>query len=72
MLAVSIQPLIGFVVPIVLAVFILIILAMGYVKSPPDRAFIISGLKKEPKILIGRAGIRAPFLNEWISYILDR
>ncbi len=63
MLAVSIQPLIGFVVPIVLAVFILIILAMGYVKSPPDRAFIISGLKKEPKILIGRAGIRVPFFE---------
>lgn len=50
-------------IPIVLAILLIIILAMGYVKAPPDRAFIISGLKKEPKILIGRAGIRVPFLE---------
>ena len=33
---------------IVIAVAILVILlfATGYVKAPPDRAFIISGLKK--------------------------
>jgi flotillin len=47
-----------------LAVIILLgILASGYVKAPPDRAFIISGLKKEPKILIGCAGIKIPFLE---------
>jgi flotillin len=46
------------------AVIVLLgILASGYVKAPPDRAFIISGLKKEPKILIGRAGIKIPFLE---------
>lgn len=49
---------------IAIAVIILLsILASGYVKAPPDRAFIISGLKKEPKILIGRAGIKIPFLE---------
>ena len=49
---------------IAVAVIILLgILASGYVKAPPDRAFIISGLKKEPKILIGRAGIKIPFLE---------
>ncbi|WP_349948294.1 SPFH domain-containing protein [Lacrimispora sp. BS-2] len=49
---------------VLLAVIILLgILASGYVKAPPDRAFIISGLKKEPKILIGRAGIKIPFLE---------
>ncbi len=63
MLAVSVQPMVGYIVPIILVVCILIILAMGYVKAPPDRAFIISGLKKEPKILIGRAGIRVPFFE---------
>lgn len=63
MLAVSIQPLVGYGVPILLVLCIIIILAMGYVKAPPDRAFIISGLKKEPKILIGRAGIRVPFFE---------
>ncbi|RHB42149.1 flotillin family protein [Enterocloster aldenensis] len=50
--------------PIVLVVIILLgILASGYVKAPPDRAYIISGLKKEPKILTGRAGIKIPFLE---------
>ena len=44
-------------------VFIFIILLIGYVKAPPDQAFIISGLKKEGKILIGRAGVRIPFLQ---------
>ena len=46
---------------IVLAV--LVILLLGYVKAPPDQAYIISGLKKESKVLIGRAGIRVPFLE---------
>lgn len=49
--------------PAILIIVFLIVLASGYVKSPPDRAFIISGLKKEPKILIGRAGIKVPFLE---------
>lgn len=36
---------------------------LGYVKAPPDQAYIISGIKKESKVLIGRAGIRIPFLE---------
>lgn len=52
------------ILPIVLVVIVLLgILASGYVKAPPDRAYIISGLKKEPKILTGRAGIKIPFLE---------
>ena len=39
------------------------ILVSGYVKAPPDKAYIISGIKKTPKILIGRAGIKLPFLE---------
>ena len=35
----------------------------GYVKAPPDKAFIISGYRKTPKILIGRAGVKIPFLE---------
>ena len=51
-------------IPIVLVVLALVIIVMlGYVKAPPDQAYIISGLKKESKILIGRAGIRVPFLE---------
>ena len=50
---------------IVAAVLLIIIILMsGYVKASPDTAYIISGLKKEPKVLIGRAGIKIPFLEK--------
>lgn len=39
------------------------ILASGYLKAPPDMAYIISGFKKKPKVLIGKAGIKIPFLE---------
>ena len=42
--------------------FLIIITVIGYVKSPPDTAYIISGFRK-PRILIGKAGIRIPFLE---------
>ena len=48
---------------IVIAVIVIAILASGYVKSPPDIAYIISGLHKKPRILIGKAGIKIPFLE---------
>ncbi len=44
-------------------IFLLIIIAMGYVKAPTDQAVIISGLKKEPKFIIGRSSVRIPFLQ---------
>ena len=50
-----------FAIPVV--VFIVVLFVMGYVKAPSDKAFIISGLRKDPKILIGRAGIRIPFFE---------
>ena len=50
--------------PIILAVVVVLaIILTGYVKAPPDQAYIISGLKKESKVLIGRAGIRVPFFE---------
>lgn len=50
--------------PILIPVLvILVILLMGYVKAPPDQAYIISGLRKNSRILIGQAGIRIPFLE---------
>jgi len=48
---------------VLIVVFLLVVLFTSYVKAPPDRAFIISGLKKEPKILIGRAGLKIPFFE---------
>ncbi len=51
------------IVPILAVVILLfIIVCTGYVKSPPDTAYIISGFRK-PRILIGKAGIRIPFLE---------
>lgn len=47
----------------VLVIIGILIISKGYIKAPPDVAYIISGLRKKPKILIGRAGIRIPFLE---------
>lgn len=48
---------------IAVVVIILAILASGYVKVPPDTAFIISGFQKGQRILIGKAGIKFPFFE---------
>ncbi len=48
---------------VVAVALLLLIIVKGYVKAPPDTAYIISGFKKQPRILIGRAGIRIPFLE---------
>lgn len=52
-----------FIVPVVVAIVVLVLLASGYVKSPPDVAYIISGLHKKPRVLIGKAGIKVPFFE---------
>ncbi|MBO5769992.1 MAG: hypothetical protein J6R23_01910, partial [Spirochaetales bacterium] len=44
------------------ALAIIIFILIGYVKAPPDTAYMISGFRK-PRILIGKAGIRIPFLE---------
>lgn len=49
---------------VVLAILLLIILASGYVKASPDTAYIISGLRRKPKVLIGKAGVKIPFLEK--------
>ena len=51
------------VVVAVAVVFLLLIFLTGYVKASPDTAMIISGLRKNPKVLIGKAGIKIPFLE---------
>ena len=47
---------------LVVAAIALVILLIGYVKAPPDTAYMISGFRK-PRVLIGKAGIRIPFLE---------
>ena len=47
---------------IAIVALVVVIGALGYMKAPPDTAFIISGLGKR-KILIGKAGWRVPFIT---------
>ena len=53
--------------PLPMIIFIIIaaaiaLFAAGYLKAPPDTAYIITGLGKK-RILIGKAGWRVPFLE---------
>lgn len=52
-----------FVPAVIIAIALIALLASGYVKAPPDVAYIISGLHKKPRILVGKAGIKIPFLE---------
>lgn len=53
------------IIPIVIIVGCVIgIISAGYVKASPDKAYIISGLRKTPKVLIGKAGLKIPFLEK--------
>ena len=55
--------LISYIVPAIVVILAIIIIASGYLKAPPDIAYVISGLRKKPRILIGQAGIKVPFLE---------
>ena len=46
----------------IILVVLLLIFFSGYLKAPPDTAYIISGLRKR-RILIGRAGWRIPLIE---------
>ena len=35
----------------------------SYIKAPTDRALIVSGLRKNPKFVIGKSALRIPFLQ---------
>lgn len=58
-----------FLIGIIIAAVVLL-LVCSYVKAPPDVAYIISGMRKQPKILIGRAGIRIPFFERMDKLIV--
>ena len=50
-----------YIFPVLIAAAVLLFF-LGYLKAPPDTAYIISGLSKR-RILIGKAGWRFPFLE---------
>ncbi|MBQ7916915.1 MAG: flotillin family protein [Firmicutes bacterium] len=49
-------------IALIVVVVLLVIFFMGYVKAPPDTAFIISGLRKR-RTVIGKATIKIPLLE---------
>ena len=51
-----------FIVPAAIVLLVLLLFFMGYLKAPPDTAYIISGLGRK-RILIGKAGWRVPFFE---------
>ena len=52
-----------FIIGGVIALLVIVLLVSGYVKAPPDMAYLISGHHKKPRILIGKAGIKIPFFE---------
>jgi len=53
----------GFIIAGVIAILLIIFIAMSYIKCPPDMVYLISGLKKEARVITGKATIRIPFLE---------
>ena len=58
---------IALIIKIVVCLVVLALLGVlckaSYVKAPPDMAYIISGLHKNPRILVGKAGFKIPFFE---------
>lgn len=44
-------------------VLLIILFFMSYVKARPDEVILVSGIRKQPKVIRGRAGFRIPFLE---------
>ena len=44
-------------------IFLAVVLVTMYVKAPPSVAFILSGLRKEPRVLIGTGGFKVPLIE---------
>ena len=60
----SIMSIMPIAIPVIIAVVaIILLICAGYVKAPPDIAYIISGVRKKPRILVGQAGLRIPFFE---------
>lgn len=58
---------IGIIVAVVVLV-ILLFMAIGYVKAPPDMAYIISGVKKKSKVVISE---RRAYVFRFLSVLIS-
>lgn len=54
------------IIPIII---IIVLLVLGYTKAPPNKAAVITGLRDKPKVLLGKAGFKIPFLErvDWMG-----
>ena len=61
------------IIAIIVAVVALIAIYVGaaYVKAPPNKAYIISGIRSKKRVLIGKAGFRWPFFERLDKLSLD-
>ena len=57
---------------IMIVILAIVVMLLSYVKAPPDVAFVISGIRKEPKVLIGRAGFKLPFFERKDELLLKQ
>lgn len=50
---------------VIAAVFVLLVVVLlaMYVKAPPSVAYVLSGLRKEPRVLIGTGGFKVPIIE---------
>ena len=48
---------------LILVILLIVFFMASYIKCPPDMVYLISGLKKESKVITGKATIRIPFLE---------
>lgn len=53
----------GIGIGIAVALAIIVFIMISYVKCPPDMVYLISGLRKEPRVIIGKATLRIPFFE---------
>ena len=54
---------IGLIIIGVAVILLIAFIAASYIKCPPDMIYLISGLRKESKVVTGKATVRIPFLE---------
>ena len=55
--------LVGIIIGMIIFLLLIGLLAVSYVKCPPDMVYLISGIRKEAKVVTGKATLRIPFLE---------
>ena len=62
---------VGIAIAVVIAIIVIVLLT-AYVKAPPSYAFILSGVRKEPRVLIGTGGLKIPIFERLDTVFLGQ